>query len=130
MEGGGKQSRVHKRKGAIPAETGRPETSKEFSARMSKYFVLKGPQQQKEDKDSRNKKPTIQILACKQNDNTVQANSTAETIDKVKEMNLEQAQDKVISEQSQMLQNLTKPLNPISLPELMAGGQEPIDLLE
>jgi hypothetical protein len=29
----------------VPAETGRPETSKEFAARMKNSFALRGPQQ-------------------------------------------------------------------------------------
>jgi len=36
------------RKVPIPAETGRPETSKEFAARMKGRFALRGPRQRKE----------------------------------------------------------------------------------
>jgi hypothetical protein len=36
------------RKEPVPAETGRPETSKEFAARMKGHFALRGPRQRKE----------------------------------------------------------------------------------
>ncbi|KAG6883891.1 hypothetical protein C0992_007531 [Termitomyces sp. T32_za158] len=46
------QNRCQARKVLLAAETGHPETSKEFAVRMSRSFVLKGPQQRKEGKDT------------------------------------------------------------------------------
>jgi len=39
---------TRKKKEVLPAETGRPETSKEFAARVKNLFVLKGPRERKE----------------------------------------------------------------------------------
>ncbi|KAG6898542.1 hypothetical protein C0995_009305 [Termitomyces sp. Mi166 len=50
-ESGQKLKRIYRCKTVLSAETGRQETLKEFAAQVSKHFVLKGPQQQKEDKD-------------------------------------------------------------------------------
>ncbi|KAG6805972.1 hypothetical protein H0H92_013190, partial [Tricholoma furcatifolium] len=43
-----KEKPKRKKREILPAETGRPETSKEFAARTSKGFVLKGPVERKE----------------------------------------------------------------------------------
>ena len=48
----------------LGAESGRPETSREFAARMRNFFVLKGPRERKEGED-RDKKLTIKIPARK-----------------------------------------------------------------
>ncbi|RDB26929.1 hypothetical protein Hypma_004937 [Hypsizygus marmoreus] len=48
VPGGVAPHRRRRRPEVPPAETGRPETSKEFAARVSRNFVLKGPQQRKE----------------------------------------------------------------------------------
>ena len=111
-ESGVKPKRVYRRKVIPPAETGRPETSKEFAACTSRHFVLKGPQQRKEGEKGE-QKLTIQIPAQKQNDN-----------------GLEQAREKEISEHSSKLQKLIEIQSPVSLTEMMAGGREPIDLLK
>ncbi|KAG6822620.1 hypothetical protein H0H92_013151 [Tricholoma furcatifolium] len=43
-----KQRVLRPRKQLPPADTGRPETSKEFAARMKRHFVLRGPKERKE----------------------------------------------------------------------------------
>ncbi|KAG5720641.1 hypothetical protein E4T56_gene4945 [Termitomyces sp. T112] len=110
QESGTRPKRAYRQKVIPAAETGRPETSKEFAARVAKHFVLNGPQQRKEGEVD-TQKLTIRIPARKQSDD------------------LEQARDKEISERSKKLHKLTEPLNPVSLAEMMAGGREPIDLL-
>ncbi|KAG6892381.1 hypothetical protein C0993_003930, partial [Termitomyces sp. T159_Od127] len=54
------------------AETGRPETAKEFAACMSRHFVLKAPQQRKEGEEVRQKKLTIRIPARKSQEQPTQ----------------------------------------------------------
>ncbi|KAG6858509.1 hypothetical protein C0995_016097, partial [Termitomyces sp. Mi166 len=50
-ESGQQPKRIYKCKTVLPAETERQETPKEFAAQVSKHFMLKGPQQQKEGED-------------------------------------------------------------------------------
>ena len=71
------------RKGAEPAETGRPETSREFAARVKDHFTLKGPIEKGpverlegvSSKNKGNEKLTIRIPARKQ---TLSKNGNAE----------------------------------------------------
>jgi hypothetical protein len=67
----GEATLLPKRRGRAkpePAETGRPETSREFAARMKVYVVLKGPKERTEREstnDKGNTKLTIRIPARK-----------------------------------------------------------------
>lgn len=120
--------RAYQQKAHLPAKTGRPETSKEFAARVSRNFVLNGPQQRKEGEGGNTqKKLTIKIPPRKRNDTTPKDKS--QIIDKGNSPDLEQVRDRQFSDQSKKLKELVKTLNPVSLIEMMAGGREPIDLL-
>lgn len=96
---------------AIPlAETDQAKMSREFAARMTKDLVLKGPQQWKKGENETHKKLTIWIL--------------------VKKRNLKHEHEWEFANRSQQLQQTIDVINPVTLIELMAGGQEPIDFLE
>ena len=54
----GKAASMRKRCGRTkpePAETGRPETSREFASRMKGHILLRGPREQTEGKNSKQK---------------------------------------------------------------------------
>ncbi|KAG6825068.1 hypothetical protein H0H93_001206, partial [Arthromyces matolae] len=74
-----KTKRKYTRKVIPSADTGRPETGKEFAARMSKHFVLKGPQQRKEGEGSTQDKLTIKIPARKPKDALPKSNALTES---------------------------------------------------
>ncbi|KAG6887535.1 hypothetical protein C0995_014573, partial [Termitomyces sp. Mi166 len=88
-ESGMKPKRAYRCKEIPLAEMGCSETAKEFSAQMSKCFMLKGPQQQKEGEGDAQKKLTIQIPAHKQNGSQLQS-THAEIIDRARQADLEQ----------------------------------------
>ncbi|KAG6903662.1 hypothetical protein DXG01_015950, partial [Tephrocybe rancida] len=120
-----------------PAETGRPETSAEYAARVARGFVLHGPKERKEDGSGEQsddpstiegmERLTIKLPARK--------NMIDQTLPKTSNLgaqtpsSLEQHRDNDLASTSQVLQDQFDALPPISIEELLSRGREPIDLL-
>jgi len=115
-----------------PARSGRPETSREFAACVSRGFALRGPQQCEKSKSAitssttdsqQDGRLTICISArgnCAQPASIVNPGPPA----------LEQTLDAELAERADALQAMLEPLPAVTLEELIAGGREQIDLLD
>jgi len=135
-----------------PAETGRPETSREFAARTASHFALHGPQEREEGKS-----PTVTSMASQPDQQSTtkltihlparrkvapaagetqaMSNDGSAGINKEPYLSekalsgIEQALEAQLTERAREIAETIEPLLAVTLEELLAGGQEPIDLL-
>lgn len=120
------------------AETGRPETAKEFAARTRAHFVLKGPVERKEGESTQSTLPTQQKLTiCLPGRKPWSDNADLPCLEvpldglvPEKIPNLEELLDQEISNILQSIEALSRQTGLQSLVELINGGREPIDLLK
>jgi RNase H-like domain found in reverse transcriptase/Integrase zinc binding domain len=109
----------HARKTEPGAETGRPETKKEWLSRIKDHFVLKGPREQKEGgKETDNVDST-------QRASVLTAQTAPEGPEQQNQTNLIG-----ISGQVENLEDINSPTPDTSLIGTVSGGREGIDILE
>ncbi|KAG6823421.1 hypothetical protein H0H92_010285 [Tricholoma furcatifolium] len=139
-----KEKPKRKKREILPAETGRPETSKEFAARTSKGFVLKGPVERKEGESipeqqirasssqvTGKERLTIRIPAKRDRQKSNQRQqTTTTTTTNTTGISEEQLREEDLSSRARSLDDLFKMMTPITLEELLQGGRDPIDLKE
>lgn len=110
----------------LPAETGRPETGKEFAARTKRHFVLKGPKDRKEGEDIHETPEKLVIRLPAHKGHT----ELQPSVNQPNNPKIEHLLDKEISSKSQSIDELIHTNeSPPSLIDIVNGGQEPIDLL-
>jgi hypothetical protein len=101
------------------AETGQPETKKEWLARIKDHFVLKGPREQKEGRKETDNIDSTQHVPV----------STAQATPEGPE---QQSQTSQIEKSGQVegLEDINTPTPDTSLIDVVPGGREGIDILE